>query len=373
MALEIREAKTKTDLNIFIYLPEKLHRNHRQWVPPVYAAEKEYFDKKKNPAFGYSDAVLFLAWDCGRPVGRIMGVINRRYNGFRKERNARFCYLECPDDQSVVQALLAAVERWAEARGMRKVVGPMGFSDQDPEGFLVEGFEYTPSLATYCNFSYLPQLLEANGYTKEVDYVVYKIDLALGIPEFYERIFQRVARKREFQIGDFTKRKQLKPLILPIFRLMNDCFQDLYGHLPLAEKEMNELARRYLPLVNPRFIKIIIKGGEVVAFIIGIPNLADGIRKAKGRLFPFGIFRILGAAKKARQLDLMLGGIKKENRGLGLDVLLGYRMMEEAIKGGFALIDSHHELESNTRVRAEMERIGGQVYKRYRIFQKNLF
>ncbi len=372
MRLEIREVERKADLKAFIYLPEELHRDHPQWVPPIYSEEKKYFDHRKNPAFVYSDAVLYIAWEDGQPVGRIMGIINKKYNELRKERNARFGYLECPNDREIAQALLAAIEHWAGERGMEKLVGPLGFSDQDPEGFLIEGFEKTPSLATYCNREYLPHLLGANGYAKEVDYVVYKIDLSSGIPEFYERIFLRVTRKKEYAIGDFTKRKQLKPFILPIFRLMNDCFRDLYGYLPLDEEEMNDLARRYLPLLDPRFIKIILKGEEVVAFVIGIPNLAEGIRKAKGKLLPFGVFRILQASKKAQQLDLMLGGIKQEFRGLGLDAILGYRIMQDAIKGGFVFIDSHHELEFNVRMRAEMEKIGGRIYKRFRIFQKSL-
>lgn len=372
MRPEVREVETKADLKAFIHLPEQWHRDHRQWVPPIYATDKRYFDRRKNPAFAHSDAVLYLAWRGGRPVGRIMGIISNKYNTLREERNARFCYLECGDDGDVVRTLLEAVEIWAKKRGMQKVVGPMGFSDQDPEGYLIEGFEHTPSLATNCNLEYLPLFLEANGYAKEVDYVVYKIDLSPGIPEFYEKIFLRVTRKKEYEIGEFRKRRQLKPYIVPILRLMNDCFQDLYGYLPLDEEEMGDLARRYLLLLDPRFIKIIAKRGEVIAFIIGIPNLAEGIRRAKGKLFPFGVFRVLRAARKARQLDLMLGGIKKEFRGLGLDVALGYRIMQEAIKGGFAFIDSHHELESNVRMRAEMEKIGGRIYKRFRIFQKSL-
>jgi GNAT superfamily N-acetyltransferase len=372
MLVDIRDVKTRKDLRIFIGLPEHLHKGHRNWVPPIYMDDRAYFDRRKNPAFGYSDTKLILAYRHHRPVGRIMGIVNRRYNEYRNERNARFGYLECPEDQESAHALLAAVEDWARERGAEKLVGPMGFSDQDPEGFLIAGFEHPPTLATYYNFEFMPRLLEKEGFSKEVDYVVYKIDPHREIPDVYRKIPQRIARKKEFEVLEFRRRRDLKSYILPIFRLMNECFKDIYGYLPLNEKEMTDLAKRYLPLVDPRFIKIVRRRSDVVAFIIGIPNLAEGIRKAKGRLFPVGIFKILRAAKKARQLDLLLGGIKESYRGRGLDVAMGFRVIEEARKAGFESIDSHHELETNLKVRAEMERFGGEVYKRFRIYQKPL-
>lgn len=372
MPVDILRVATRKDLKRFIRLPERLHAGHANWVPPIYLEDRAFFNRRKNPAFGYSDAELFLAYRNERPLGRVMGIINHRYNEYRKERNARFGSLECPDDQEIAHALLSAVERWARERGMGALVGPMGFSDQDPEGFLISGFEHPPTLATYYNFEYMPRLLESEGYVREVDYVVYKLDLAKPIPDVYRRVGQRLAGRTEVEVGEFGRRRDLKPLILPIFRLMNECFKDIYGYLPLDEKEMKDLARRYLPLIDPRFVKIVRIRGEVVAFIIGIPNLAEGLRRAKGRLLPFGIFRILRAAKKARQLDLLLGGIKEGYRGRGFDVAMGYRILVEARKAGFESIDSHHELETNLKVRAEMERLGGEVYKRFRIFRKPL-
>ena len=155
---------------------------------------------------------------------------------------------------------------------------------------------------------------------------------------------------------------------------MNECSSgsDIYGYAPLEEKEMDELAARYLPLLDPRFVKGVKKDGEVVAFIIGMPNLVEGIQKSKGRLLPFGIFKILRASKKTKQLDLLLGAVKEEYRGKGLDVLMGMRMLLSAQEAGLEVIDTHHEMESNLRVRGEMERMGGEIYKRFRIYQKAL-
>jgi len=368
----LKEVVTKKELREFIYLPTKIHSKHPRWVPPVYSEERKYFNPKKNRAFAFCNTILVLALRNGAVIGRIMGIINHRYNSHRKEKNARFVYLESIDEQDVVHALLEHVENWARERGMEKMIGPMGFSDQDPEGFLIEGFEHEPTLATYYNFEYMIQLLDNEDYTKEVDYVVYKIIVPKEIPKFYEKIFERTSKRSDFMVVEFSKRKQLKPYIHPIFELMNDCFKDIYGYMPLNEQEMDDLGRRFLPIVDPRFIKLVETNGEVAAFIIGIPNMSEGIRRSKGRLFPFGIFKILRAAKKTKQLDLLLGGIKEKYRGRGFDVLLGLKMIENAQKARFSVIDSHHQLESNLKMRAEMERLGGQVYKRFRIYQKKL-
>jgi len=153
---------------------------------------------------------------------------------------------------------------------------------------------------------------------------------------------------------------------------MNETFQHLYGFVPLEEEQMVHLAKRYLPLIDPRFLKVITRENKVVAFVLGIPNMDEGLRKANGRLFPFGIFKIMRAAKNSKQLDLLLGAVKKEYQGRGLDVLMGTAMMRSAKNAGFECLDSHHELETNVKVRAEMQRMGGQIHKRYRIFQKPL-
>jgi len=155
---------------------------------------------------------------------------------------------------------------------------------------------------------------------------------------------------------------------------MNECYMqnNIYGYAPLDEKEMDDLAKKYMPVVDPRFIKIVRKDGEAVAFVIGMPDMTAGIRKARGRLFPFGILHILRAAKKTKQLDLMLGAVKDKYRGMGLDAMMGVKMLGSAMKAGFEFMDTHHEMETNVKVRAEMERAGGKIYKKYRVFQKAL-
>lgn len=374
MDLRIEGVKNRRDLRKFIYLPEKIHSDHKNWVPPIYMDEWKYFDPKKNKAFSYCDTILLLAYRGGEPVGRIMGIINSRYNEYKKEKTARFGYLETWEDREVVHALLSYAEDWAREKGMNKIVGPYGFSDQDPEGFLIEGFENRATIATYYNFEWMPSLVEQEGYTKDVDYFVYKLDVPKEIPEFYKKIYERIRKRGKFEIVEFRNKRELKPWIIPVLSLMNECYMDsnIYGYAPLDEKEMNDLAKKYLPVLDVRFVKVVKQEDEVVAFIVGMPDLTEGIQRAKGRLLPLGFLKILRAAKRTKQLDLLLGAVKEKYRGMGLDVLMGVKMIMSANEAGLEDMDTHHEMESNVKVRAEMEKMGGKLYKRFRVYQKKL-
>ncbi len=374
MSLEIREIVGAKDLKTFIYLPEKINAGRPNWVPPVYMDDKKYFNPKKNKAFMYCDVIMLLALRDGKPVGRIMGIINRRFNEYRGTKIVRFGYIEAYENREVVNALVGRIEDWGRSKGMTQIIGPYGFSDQDPEGFMIEGFENRATIATYFNTEWMPGYVADLGYVKDVDYFVYKLEVPKEMPELYKKLYERIMRRGSFRILEFKTRKELKPWIVPIFTLMNECYinNNIYGYAPLDEKEMKDLAKRYLPVVDPRFVKIVLHGDEPAAFIIAMPDMTAGIQKCRGRLFPFGFIYVLRAAKKTKQLDLLLGAIKEKYRGYGLDALMGFRTFESAWEAGFEIMDTHHEMEANVRVRAEMERMGGKKYKLFRVFKKNL-
>jgi hypothetical protein len=265
------------------------------------------------------------------------------------------------------------VEDWARNKGMNKLIGPFGFSDKDPQGFLITGFEYPAVIITPYNFEYYNRLVEKFGFRKEVDLVEYRIIVPEKIPDFYLKIMERVNLNNHIKIIEFKNKKQLKPYILPVLSVMNETFRDIYGSYELTEDDMKKLAADYMPVLDPEFVKIIVnQDNEVISFFIGMPDIGPGIRKAKGRLFPFGLFYILKSMKKTNQLVLMLGGIKAAQQGKGLDVLMGIKMLESTFKRSYKTIDSHLELETNIKVRAEMERMGGQIIKKFRIYQKNI-
>lgn len=373
MSLSVRNIQSRADMRRFILLPREIHANHAGWVPPIYSDDRDTFSPRKNPAHAYCSSLYALAYDDRKIVGRIAGIINHRYNRFRNFKHARFGYLESPEREDVTGRLLQHVEEWARAQGMDKIVGPMGFTEEDPEGFRVEGFEFPPNLATYDNFPSIPESLGKFGYTKEMDYVVYRVPLATAITDTYRRLYERVRSRTDFVLVEFRRRKEIAPYIRRIFQLMNECFVQLYGYSPLDEAEMDRMGRRYLPVVDPRFIKVVTNAQkELIGFIIGIPGIADGLRNARGKLLPFGFLKILKAMRRSKKLDVYLGGIKEAYRGRGVDILIGYSMLNSALGAGFETMDSHHEMETNLKMRAEMERAGGQIYKRYRIFQKSL-
>ena len=373
MAIVVREISSDRDLKKFIKLPVKLHCEHPGWVPPLYSEEKKLLNPKHNLAHSYCDSIYALAYEDDQVIGRVGGIINHRYNEVNNLHIARFSFLDVPDRIEITVALLSFIEIWAAKKGMNKIVGPMGWTEEDPEGFMIEGFEHIPNLVTYQNFPYINDHMEQLGYTKEMDYVVYKIDLVNAMTDFYRKVYDRVKQYKKVKLLEFNKRQVLKDYIVPIFRLMNESFQHIYGYTSLDEEEMKQLAKKYLPVIDPRFVKITVNSNnEVVGFIIGIPSLAEGLIKAKGRLFPFGFWHILAARKRATKLDVYLGAIKESYRGKGIDILMGYHLLESARKAGYEYIDSHHEMETNTKVRAEMERVGGVVYKRFRLYQKSL-
>ena len=374
MKLELREVSNKNELRTFIYLPKKIHSKDPHWLPPIWMDEKELFNKKKNHSYEHADTIMLLAWRGEKAVGRIMGIISHRYNDINKENNGRFCFLECFNDKEVVHALISAVEEWARGKGMTALVGPLGFSDKDPQGFQIEGFDLPQVMTTTTNLPYLPEMIAEEGYVKKKDILNYHAPLPGKLPELYEKIFARVNQRQDLKIIEFKSKKEIKPdIILDVLELMNETFVEIYGFVPLTAAEKLELAKRYLPLLSPEFIKVVTnKNGDMVGFAIGMPDLSEGIKKSKGYLLPFGIFHILRAAKKSRKLMMMLGGVKAQYRGQGIDTLMGAKILQSAIEKKMSIIDSHLVLEENQSMRAEYERIGGSIVKRFRIFTKNL-
>jgi len=368
----IKEVQTRKDLRDFIYLPEKVHRKE-DWLPPIYMDEWVLFDRKKNKSFKYADALLLLAIRDRKPVGRIMGLINRRYNDINNEQHGRFCFMECYNDQAVFHALITRIEDWVRQNGMTKLVGPLGFSDKDPQGFQIEGFEYPQFITSANNSPYMVNLVENEGYVKKIDLVNYLGDMPNEFPRVYERVLERVKKTEDFKIVEFPSKKELKPYILPVLELMNETFSEIYGFVPLNDKEKSDFAARYLPILDPQFIKVVQKDdGQLIGFAIGLPDISAGIKACRGRMLPFGIFRVLRESKRSKKLIMMLGGVKKEYRGKGIDVLMGVKILQCGIRNKMESLDSHLVLENNLRMRGEYERIGCKVVKKFRIYQKDI-
>lgn len=373
MSISLEEVTDKSALRQYIYLPQQLYKLSTTWVPPIYAEEWKFHDPKYNRALAYSEVVRLIAYANGRPAGRIMGIVNKKYNEQRREKTARFFNLDCVGDNAVSHALLAFVEQWAAERGMNRLIGPFGFSDKDPQGLQIEGFEHLAVIAAPSNPPYLQALLEEEGYIKELDCVSYNLPIHQQLPAFYEKVYRRVIRNHKLELLEFKSKRQIKPYIVPALRLVNEAYAPLFGFVPMSESEMKRLAAQYMPILDPAFMKLTRnEKGDMVGFVVALPDMSRGIQKAKGRLFPFGFLCMVAAAKKTRQLDVVLGAIRQEYRGIGVNVLLGKALMQTAMSRGFEFMDSHLVLETNRRMRAEYENLGGRIYKRYRVFGKDL-
>ncbi len=373
MSVTVRSVTTAKDRNNFIFLPEELHKGHKEWLPPIWSDEKKYFDPAINPSFKTCDYRMLLAEKDGRPVGRILGIVNRQYNELLGVKNVRFGFLECGNDAEVSHALIAGVEAWGKQQGMTKCVGPFGFSDRDVQGLLIEGFEYEPVVDSACNFEFLPDLVTREGYEKELDFVIYRYPLVKPLPEIYDRIYKRVITKSPFRFLEFSSRKPLRRYIVPVLRLVNESFKDIYGFVPMDEEEMFYLAKRYIPILDPRFVKIITTAeDQVIGFMVAMPNLYRGIQKARGRLFPFGMFAILHSMRHAESINTMLGAIHPGYQKRGLDIFLSLATLYSAREAGMKYMDTHVVMEDNLAMADEFRRFGADLIKKFRVYRKDL-
>ena len=373
MDIAVREVLSKRDLKTFIYLPEEIHKDHPSWVHPIYLDELSFFNPRRNKSFSRCDTVLALAYEGTKPVGRVMGIINRDYNAKHNELNARFCFLECYQNIRIAGAMLDFVASWAREKGMQRLVGPLGFSDKDPQGCMIEGFDEEVTLVTNHNFPWMGTYYEQLGFSKEIDMVSFLSPIGAVTPKYLTSISERVLGSGRYSLVEFTPRRALRPWIVPIFRLVNETYRHIYGFIEMSEKEMHQMAGRYIPLLNPRFVKVITtREGELVAFLISMAEISNGIRRARGRLLPFGWVHILRESRRSKMLTLLLGAVKERYRGLGLEAVLGMKVFESAREAGIEKLDSHLILETNTPMIAECERLESRLHKRFRVFAKEL-
>jgi len=372
MPVVLKDVTTHKEFKEFIRLPEKIHRGHKGWLPPLYMDEKIFFNPLKNHSFDGCDYRLILAYEEGVVTGRIMGLISHKYNEMNRVKNVRFGFIETYNNQEVAHALISEIENWGKEKGMTKIVGPYGFSDREPQGLLIEGFEYEPVIDSACNFEYMPQLIVNEGYTKELDCVIYRYPLTNPLPENLYKAFDRITSRKDLQFLEFRNKRQVKPWIVPVFRAMNASFGNIYGFVPMSEAEMHEMAKKYLPVMDMEFVKVIVKEGQVIAFVISMPNMYKGMQKAKGRLFPFGFIHILKAIKTATTVNIMLGAVVPEHQKKGLDLYLFLTTVKSAIKRGMTSVDTHVVMEENYNMMAEFERHNALLIKKFRVYQKAL-
>ena len=367
----LKEVSTRRDLREFIRFPFSLYRNHPCWVPPLIIDELHTLRREKNPSFEFCDAQYWLAFKNGRIAGRIAGLVNQRYIERWGHRYARFGWIDFVDDREVAGALLGAVERWARGKGLAGLHGPLGFTDMDREGMLVEGFGELGTMATIYNHPYYPRHLEALGYGKDTDWLEFEIRVPTRVPEKAERVEAMVMRKLGVQVLPARSARDIRPYAGELFVLLNQAYTGLYAFVPLTIEQINGYVKQYFSFIKPDFTKILLDAnGRVAGFVVAMPSLSRALQKCRGRLLPFGFRHLLAAMRKPRTLDLYLGAIRPDLQNKGADALLMTALTRSAIARGIVSAESNVELEVNVAVQNHWKYYDARQHKRRRCYLK---
>ena len=376
MAITIKEVSGKRELKKFSQYPvDILYKGNPYYVPALILDEVGTLSKEHNPAFEYCESVYYMAYKDGNPVGRIAGIINHQVNEKSGKKTARFGFVDFTDDNEVSKALFDKVESWARDKGMTEICGPMGFTDIDHEGMLVEGFDQLGTMAAIYNYPYYPEHLDNMGYEKEIDWVEYKIDIPDRIPEKHQRISDIVQQKYNLKVLKFRKTSDVvNNYGQKIFELINTAYADLFGYSTLTQKQIDYYIKMYIPLLRLENLTLITaENDELVGLGIAIPSLSRALQKARGRLFPFGFIPLLKALKgKNDVVDLMLVAIRPDYQSKGVNALLFSDLIPVFIKNGYGYAESNPELEVNEKVQLQWQYFNRTQHKRRRAYLKKL-
>lgn len=370
--IEIREVKTLKELKQFIKFEFDLYKNNKYWVPPLFSDELNTLRKDVNPAFDICEAVYYTAWKDNKMVGRIAGIIQHNYIKKWGNKYARFGWFDFIDDFEVSKALFDKVTEWAKSKGMVGLNGPLGFTDLDYEGLLIEGFEELNTMATLYNYPYYVAHYEKLGLKKDADWVEFEIKVPKSIPEKAEKLSKIVKERFHLHVKDIKNINLIvKKYGREVFEVIEKAYKNLYGVTELTERQIQYYIKTYFSFLSPKFVKLVFnEEDKIVGMVVGIPSLNRALQKAKGRLFPFGFIHLLLALKKPKYLDLLLGAVLPEYQGKGVDALMMTELTRSAMEAGIISAESNPELEVNEKVQGHWKYFEARQHKRRRAYLK---
>lgn len=374
MSVEIKRVTTKSDLKRFIRFNYEFYKDNKYSVPDLYDDMLHTFSPKRNAAFEFCEADYFLAYREGKIVGRVAAIINHRANEQWDKKTVRFGWIDFIDDQEVSCALIETVKQWGRERGMDTIEGPLGFTDMDAEGMLIEGFDQLSTMATIYNYPYYPVHMERLGLEKSADWVEMKIFVPDEIPEKHKRISDIIARKYNLHIRKLTSKKEVRESGIghQIFRLINDAYAPLFNFSRMTERQIDQYVNMYVPVLDLRMVSIVEnEQNEIVAVGISMASLSEALQKAKGRLFPFGWYYLLKALlwKRPKMLDLLLVGVRPDYQNKGVNALLFTDLIPVYQQLGFEYAESNPELELNEKVQNQWQYFKTEQHKRRRCYK----
>lgn len=376
MTVTIKTVTSRKDLKTFVRFANRLYKGDRFYVPSMPVDDLNTFDRKKNGAFDFCDTELYLAYKDGEVAGRVAAIVNRKANEAWQVNQVRFGWIDFIDDIEVSAALLDAVAKFGKAHGMTQIVGPLGFTDFDPEGMLVEGFDRLSTMALIYNYPYYPEHMKKLGYVKETGWVEYRITIPEVLPERHIKLANLVLERSGLKIRKLTRRQIKKENYgRKLFALINETYCVLYGYSMLSEKQIDQYVNVYLGLIDLRMVTFIEDaGGELIAAGVTMPSLSEALQKCNGELFPLGWWYLLKNMfiKKPDTMDLLLVGVKPEWQNKGINAILFLDLFKTVKEMGFKYAETNANLETNAKVQAMWEPFEKELHKRRWVFGKEI-
>ena len=376
MSVEIRPIEpTRSQLRKYVNFGIDLYDKNPYYVPPLVMDDINTLSPAKNPAFEFCEAQSFMAYRDGKPVGRITAIINNAVNERTGHKDLRFGFVDFIDDAEVVDALFEAVSEWGRKRGMTEIVGPMGFTDMDHEGMLTFGYDEVGTMATIYNYPYYVDHMTRMGFNKDAGWVEFYVKVPDKIPEKYARIAEIVRKRENLKVKKFKSRKKIKAEYgRPLFELINEAYDNLYGYSPLTPRQIDYYVDMYLGILNLDFVTVITDADDkIVAVGISIQSFSKALQKCRGRLFPFGWWHMLRALQgKSDAVDLLLIAVKPEYQNKGVNALMFADLIPYYIKAGFEHAETNVELEDNAKVQSQWNYFDTRLHRRRATFRKPL-
>lgn len=372
MALKIIEVNSNKQIKQFVDFAFNHYKKDENWVPPIKKDEIFSLSKDKNPVYEFCEAKYWMVEKDGKIAGRIGAIINHHYNEKTGKKYGRINRPEFIDNKEVSNKLFELAEGWLKEKGMKLAHGPLGFTNIDQQGLLIEGFEYLPSIASVHNKDYYQKHFERLGYEKENDWVEFRLTIGENATKKGIRGAALIKKRYGFESVSFKNSKELKKYSHIVFEILNDAFKELPYTVPFTDKMIEASSKKYFSILNPKFVKIVKKGDEVIGFFVGLPSLSKAMKKANGSVFPFGIIPIMKSLKKPEVIDMLLTGVREEYQSNGVAVILIAELQAEMLKAGIDQLETTGVFEINHNVISNWKNYEHIQHKRRRCFVKPL-
>jgi hypothetical protein len=374
MGIRIKVVVSAKDYQDFVELPFRLYKNNPYWVPPIKQDELKSLKPETNPAYGFCDIKLWLAEDNGKIVGRIAAIINNSYNKLKGIKAGRFSRFECINDFNAASALFKTAEDWISSMKMEMVHGPLGFSNLDTQGLLIEGFEYIQAIGSVYHMEYYHDFIKQLGYKKESDWVEFRLTVGEKSLDKASRVAKIAKSRFGIDIISFRNKKQLRPYARKIFEILNNSFSELPYVTPFNDEMIDFYADKYIKFLNPEFVKMVCVEDKIIGFVVGLPSLSKAMQKANGKLLPFGLMHIL-KARKGKGVDTMeqlLTAVDNEYQSTGAIALLMSELQNSMLQKGLKYIETTGVFETNQKALLNWKNFEYIQHKRRRCFKKLL-